>query len=114
MDVQEDEEFKEGAMPVASFHISTAKMSVMDVLRLSSVIRKRQSCLTTVVDLQNPRDFRSLAVGMTKAMLLARTSDADKRRIIVTNYGETFLPFVPDPQHQVQQEPIILLNKVIF
>ena len=77
----------------------------------AKILRRNQGCLTTIVDLGKPKDRHEMNKVMNKAMTLARTSDADKRRVIATNYEDDVLPGVPDPFDQVQEEPI-LLSKV--
>ena len=93
-----------------SFHIAIDQLNEQRINRIKIEIRKTQTCLTTIVDMQESKNLKYIENTMNKALLLARTADGDKRRIVVTNYDYGNLPFVPDPRDQVQEEPVLLLK----
>ena len=95
---------------IPSYQISLSKFTIPDVIALALKIRQKQACLSILVDLKASQNLRYIGMTMAKVMILARTSDPDKRRIIVTNYHEKYLPFIPDPAKQMQQEPILLFQ----
>ena len=93
-----------------SYHMILSKLTIPAAMALAQKIRHYQACLTVYVDMKASQNLRYIGMTMAKTMILARTSDPDKRRIIIANYHENYLPFIPDPAKQVQQEPIILLQ----
>ena len=90
------------------YQIALSKFTIPAAIAFSQKIRQTQECLSVFVDLKASQNLKYIGMMMAKVMILARTSDPDKRRIIITNYNDRFLPFIPDPAKQVQQEPMLL------
>ena len=91
------------------YHVTLKNTSLKEMSSRATELHWNQVCLTVFLDLKREDDPSEVNDVMTKAMELVRSTEADLRRMVVVNVGNV-VPEVPDPEDQVQQEPILILD----